>query len=298
MVHVAVTALSSLGFACATVAPTVESRPAVVVAPVCPPNRPHCSTKPLPAEETLAAQPVASFRDMVEVPGGAFIMGCDTQDPHCEEDERPLHRVILDRTFIDRTEVTASAYRACVVDGACREPGKETECTFGVEDRSDHPVNCVDWSQASEFCRWAGKRLPTEAEWERAARGVEGGLYPWGNEPEASCTHAVMVEDGGNGCGTDQTWPVGSKPKGLSPVGALDMAGNVWEWTADWYAHYSAGSQSVNPRGPDSGTERVIKGGSWDDQSGAPILRAAARVGNAPETSGRYLGFRCASDVP
>jgi len=277
----------------------VESQPAVVVAPVCPPDRPNCSTQAPPQE--IAKEPAAeaaSTRDMIAVPGGAFVMGCDDTDPKCEEDERPRHTVVLDPYYIDRTEVTAAAYQDCVKAGACNEAGRDDEGTYDNELRRDHPINYVDWQSASTYCGWAGKRLPTEAEWERAARGTDGRLYPWGNEPEASCSLAVMVTDGGDtGCGTNATWPVGSKPKGASPVGALDMAGSVWEWTADWYANYPPADQAVNPKGPATGSERVIKGGSWDDVYGAPILRCAARVGNSPDTTGRYLGFRCATSV-
>ena len=295
-----IAAVAPLAFtiACGPALPPVEAQPAVVVAPVCPPEQPQCSTTSATLQGDADPDPGTPPTDMIDVPAGSFIRGCDDQDAHCDADERPSHRVTLDAFFIDRTEVTVSAYRACVEDAACSVPGTEPDCNFGVSDRSDHPVNCVNWSQASDFCHWSEKRLPTEAEWERAARGTDGRLYPWGSEPEASCSHAVMVGDGGDGCGTHRTWPVGSKPKGASPVGALDMAGNVWEWTADWYANYPGQAESVNPRGPETGSERVIKGGSWDDQYGAPILRAAARVGNTPDTAGRYLGFRCARGAP
>jgi formylglycine-generating enzyme required for sulfatase activity len=176
-------------------------------------------------------------------------------------------------------------------------------CNWGKGGKGSHPINCVDWYQASAYCAWADKRLPTEAEWEKAARGgcetvtgdCKAGMrtYPWG-EAAASCTYAVM-NDGGKGCGTGGTLPVGSKsPAGDGPYGLRDMSGNVLEWCADWYdSSYYGVSPSQDPKGPAGAkTYRVYRGGSWNDLGF--FLRAAFRYGLTPVYRGLTLGFRCA----
>jgi len=236
-------------------------------------------------------------QEMVSVPAGEFIMGSDDD----QDDEKPRRTVYLDAFSIDKTEVTVAAYKACVDAGSCSAPSTTSRFCSGdyatynnwnTSGRDDYPVNCVDWSQAKTYCNWAGKRLPTEAEWEKAARGTDGREYPWGNGG-TQCSVAVMNDGGGKGCGSDRTWPVGSKPSGASPYGALDMAGNVWEWTADWYdAGYYADAPEKNPNGPQSGTERVNRGGGFS--SPASDLRASNRVISAPSGTHELLGFRCA----
>ncbi len=236
------------------------------------------------------------------VPAGEFIMGssgdevdsalalCHEYRRDCErswfECEEPQHTVYLDAFYIDGTEVTNAQYRACVEAGACDAPSDTTY--YNDADYAQHPVVFVSWDHANAYCQWAGKRLPTEAEWEKAAGGTDGRTFPWGEGID--CDRAQYGRCGG------QTVPVGSKPQGVSPYGALDIAGNVWEWVADWYdSGYYASSPESNPEGPVSGDRRGIRGGSWG-HSGATV-RAAARNGYSPGGSYASVGFRCAKDA-
>ena len=251
--------------------------------------------------------------DMVHVRGGTFLMG---SPPWVGDDEHPQHTVTLRGYCIDRTEVTVAAYTRCVASGKCTAPaepaklGGDRLCNGTRGDRQDHPVNCVDWNQAKAYCAWANRRLPSEAEWEYAARGGEGSTYPWGSEaPSARRLNAcgsecrargkqlgpgaskVMYEDTD---GWEATAPVGSFPGGASPFGALDMAGNVWEWTADWYGEYQAGA-STNPTGPKEGTARVIRGGGWSEID-ASRVRGASRFWDEPANRSADRGLRCAHE--
>jgi formylglycine-generating enzyme required for sulfatase activity len=229
---------------------------------------------------------------MVGVAAGPFLMGSDS----AEVDESPMRVVHLDGFYIDEHEVTVSQYASCVDAGECDRPtrthGDDGDYyNYGAKDSGRHPVNGVSWFQAVAYCKWKGKRLPREAEWEKAARGVDGRTFPWGGDA-AGCSEAVM-DDGADGCGRDSTWEVGSKPAGASPYGALDMAGNVWEWTADWYAKdYYASGPEKNPGGPLSGSRRAVRGGCWSDR--AAYLRTAQRTYDAPGLVRSDLGFRCA----
>jgi Sulfatase-modifying factor enzyme 1 len=226
---------------------------------------------------------------MVYVPGGAFQMGSAESDALANFDEKPPHPVTLDAFWIDKTEVTNAQYKKCVQAGAC----KPSEFPDDWDTNGDpQPVVGVSWYDAGAYCQWAGATLPTEAQWEKAARGMDGRIYPWGNET-ATCEYAVMAEGGQEGCGRKPAWPVGSKPKGASPYGALDMAGNVWEWVADWYAaDYYGGSPGSNPPGPDAGDERLMRGGGWETHGDE--LRAAYRYSGAPDSGEDEVGFRCA----
>jgi formylglycine-generating enzyme required for sulfatase activity len=215
---------------------------------------------------------------MVEVPPGEFLMGSD--EPDAEPDERPAARIFVAGFWIDRVEVTNARYGACVEAGACTRPIGDA---FDQATKADHPVTIVSWAQADAYCRWAGKRLPTEAEWEKAARGADGRRFPWGDRVEAERANAGY---------TAGTTSVGSRPLGASPCGALDMAGNVWEWTSTLYRPYpyDPGDGREDPRAKGA---RVNRGGSW--YYGAPYMRTTHRA-TADHVYRRIgdLGFRCA----
>ena len=262
---------------------------------------------------------------MVLVSAGEFWMGCDEKvDSECQSDEKPGRRVYLDSFSIDKTEVTVAEYRRRVQAGRCKSEGlrmpyyrmqfyrkKEQPkwawaCNWGKGGRESHPINCVDWNQAKAYCEWAGKRLPTEAEWEKAARGTDGRRYPWGNlrfgdagkvaniaDETAKREQSGWTVEEGYDDGYYGTAPVGSYPEGASPYGALDMIGNVWEWVEDWYSkgYYHEGP-SRNPRGPGSGKRKIIRGGSWNNRP--KYARTLDRARNGPGNRAEYVGFRCA----
>jgi len=279
------------------------------------------------ALEDLALVDVsASCAGMVLVPEGDFQMGCNPAQAHadkwclyleeelglpcprqagkCDPSETPSRTVTLSPYFIDRSEVTVAAFTPCVQAGACSEPPTNASLRFynyaGLS-RDLHPVNGVTWEQAFDFCSWQGKRLCTEAEWEKAARGPDGRTYPWGDTPPNE-TLAVMDST------TDRTdeslpWPlvsttaqVCSREAGNSPYGLCDMAGNVWEWVADWYSPTAYASQpSADPRGPNTGTLKAIKGGRYNHVGFS--VRSSIRGFFPPDQRFVYLGFRCCADA-
>jgi formylglycine-generating enzyme required for sulfatase activity len=227
---------------------------------------------------------------MVLIPAGEFLMGSTDADKDAASDEKPQHKVYLDAYDIDLTEVTNTMYRACVEAGVCSKPS----CSYYDDSgRAQHPVVCVDWNQAVAYCEWRGARLPTEAEWEKAARGTDGRIYPWGESIE--CDRANY--GGTYGCVGDTT-KVGSYPSGASPYGLLDMAGNVWEWVQDWYLEtFYQNTPFENPLGPSSGEYRVLRGGSWYGNDN--YLRVAVRYNLNPTGQISSIGFRCgASPAP
>ena len=198
------------------------------------------------------------------VPAGTLFMG--GLDVLRDSDEIPAHQVKLNSFWIDQVEVTNGMYALCVTAGACRPPVQHSSDNrfdyFGVPEFRDYPVVFVTWTDANIYCQWAGRRLPTEAEWERAARGDDMRTFPWGDEPpNAKNSNSLNV--------IGDTSRVGSYAEGASPFGALDMAGNVWEWVADYYkAYYYTADLVENPAGPedDLGTHlRVMRGGSFQD---------------------------------
>jgi eukaryotic-like serine/threonine-protein kinase len=232
---------------------------------------------------------------MMYVPAGDFLMG--SPDDTGGDNEHPEHTVYLDAFWIDQTEVTNVMYAQCVEKGACQPPQDKSSYTrssyYGGPEYDEYPVIYVDWNHASAYCQWAGSGLPSEAQWEKAARGPDGSAYPWGNDTP-SCSLANF--GGTSGCVGD-TSKAGSYPSGASIYGALDMAGNVEEWVNDWYGetYYSQLPQS-NPQGPTSGTIRVLRGGSYlYDES---RMRAAYRGALDPAYPYFDFGFRCARSLP
>jgi formylglycine-generating enzyme required for sulfatase activity len=229
--------------------------------------------------------PSRDVTKLVSIPAGDFFMGCNEAiDTNCRPNEKPARVVTLDAYSIDLTEVTQGQYYQCVKAGMCRPPVCWDPCN-----KTDHPVGCVNRADAMSYCAWAGKRLPTEAEWEKAARGTDGLVYPYGNG-ELSCEMGNI-----KGCRPkDETMPVGSYPQGASPYGVLDMFGNNVEIVADYFddAYYTKNPPTINPKGPATGQDYVGKGGSVF--SIPQFQRASTRD---DYDSGYFkwgLGFRCA----
>ncbi len=244
---------------------------------------------------------------MVYIPAGTFSMGSDDG----ETDEGPAHPVYLDSYWIDRTEVTNGMYALCVQAGACEPPtesGSYTRTTyFGNDLFSAYPVIFVDWSMAEAYCQWAGARLPTEAEWEKAARGENGLTYPWGEAWDVRARKRLNFADKSNpelasdltsNDGYRDTAPVGSFPVGQSPYGIYDLAGNVWEWVADWYDPlYYNHSPLNNPKGPEGTTPEIsmrsMRGGGWV-AANEDVFHTYNRHGEQPAKFSSSIGFRCA----
>jgi len=237
--------------------------------------------------------------ELVYITAGDFQMGCDPEHNgvhNCFSDELPLHTVYLDAYWIDKMEVTNAQYEQCVTAGVCERPFNTTSITrstyYGDDNYADYPVIYVSWQNASDYCEWAGRELPTEAQWEKAARGESVRTYPWGDAiPTCKLVNGYVGMDM---CVGDTT-AVGSYPLGASPYEVLDMAGNVWEWVSDWYSetYYSSLERFINPVGPSTGTYKVIRGGSFSDDYG--VLRTAFRGYLNQDSRDARLGFRCAA---
>ena len=224
---------------------------------------------------------------MVYVPAGEFTMG--SPEGEGDDDEHPQHTVYLSEFWMDQTEVTNERYGRCVAADACGASAYAEDDRFNG---ADLPVVGVSWYAAQAYCEWADKQLPTEAQWEKAARGTDGRGYPWGKTFDGK-----KLNYGGTDDGWQHTAPVGSYPAGASPYGALDMAGNVWEWCQDWYgSDYYASSPQRDPQGPDFRDRRVVRGGSWGSYE--RLVRAAARYRYEPDFRSNGIGFRCVSLAP
>lgn len=268
-----VVVLSSTPPAAATIAPTVGPTAALVAT----------------ATSTAMPQPTAPTVGMLPVEGGTFLMGFDAG----QADERPPHDVAVSAFFMDQYEVTNSRYLQCVAAGACTPPSQNGSATraayFDDPQFANFPVVNVNWSQAQQFCQWdGGKRLPTEAEWEFAATGGDGRRFPWGNAFDLKRVPALEKD----------TVAVGSLPNNASPVKAMDMAGNVIEWVADFYAsNYYSQAPSENPPGPASGNSHVARGGSFDNPE-AVFYTTTRRYHFATNQSEVDIGFRCALTAP
>jgi formylglycine-generating enzyme required for sulfatase activity len=224
---------------------------------------------------------------MVLVPAGPFTMGSENPRPDCQ-DEHPPHAVDVAAFYIDRTEVTNAEYRAfCDASGRAYPANPGWDPAYFVA-RPDYPVINVSWKDAGDYAKWAGKRLPTEAEWEKAARGTDDRTYPWGAEPRDGVTTVAGTADG-----YEFTAPVGSFPSGASPYGCLDMIGNVFEWTDDWYEPYPGSDGSWDKKGDTGFKKRVVRGGSFTSRADA-VARASERFCEVPDYRTVNLGFRCA----
>jgi eukaryotic-like serine/threonine-protein kinase len=284
----------------------------------------------LPTASATEARPAGCPEGMVLVPGGRFYMGSDEANFKLWQ---PAHPVILDTFCIDAHEVTAAEYKACSDQGDCKRPPevpswpktagtsdaehdkKRTAyaelCNFGKADRGNHPINCVDWSHADRYCTSRSKRLPTEAEWEFAARGSDGRKFPWGDDEGtakhmnaggleftrwekkhalAPSTRLYEIDDGFEG-----TAPVGSFPKGKTKFGADDFVGNVWEWTADWFEIYKP-DETVNPKGAPMGDRKAIRGGGFNGGM-MQWLNPAFRFHQTPDAATPVIGFRCVTNL-
>jgi formylglycine-generating enzyme required for sulfatase activity len=241
---------------------------------------------------------------LMYVPAGEFQMG-STDDQYqaavllcvkegfkqtdCQNwfaNEKPVHTVYLDAFWIDQMDVTNAIYDKCVRAGSCKPP----QCNETGFTGDRQPVVCVDWNQADTYCKWAGRVLPSEAQWEKAAHGTDGRIYPWGNQ---ELDKSLLNYNGNLGKTTD----VGSYPSGASPYGALDIAGNVYQWVADWYgSSYYSNSPQNNPTGPETGQYRVLRGGSWHYNDIG--TRSTNRFYIYPTAQGNLYGFRCAVSHP
>jgi len=256
----------------------------------------------------LAAERVKlpAHDEMVKVPAGPFIMGSDKKiDRNAYLAEFPQRTVYLDAYEIDKFEVTTVQYLKYVL-AKDLPPLIDWQYDGGnfQETMSNHPVMHVSWADADAYCAWAGKRLPTEAEWEKAARGEDGRIYPWGNQM-AGLSRSNYGRSGLSGPVRDRPErlvlypPIISVDKydnAVGPYGTFQMAGNVAEWVADWYdKEYYRTAPDKNPKGPESGTQKAFRGGGWIDST--PSVRAAQRNGTDPNTKMNWMGFRCARDV-
>lgn len=276
-----------------------------------------CRPGSLREDEFVSCDQIDIPADMKCIPGGPFLRGSNRtvtdensnraasegygdRVRHPLQDEAPEMTVTVSTFFMDTYEVTYSQYQECVAAGACGKAGPHYQ---GYSNPAQ-PMLGVNWYDARDYCKWKDKRLPTEAEWEKAARGPDGDIFPWGNEV-ADCSRAIIMENGQRGCGTGRTWKVGARDAGR--YGLFDMAGNSWEWVNDWYSNnYTECGDACagrDPQGPCDGAEpcqghrfRVLKGGSW--WWTAEYAQASNRRHHYPSNSPyHHFGFRCARSI-
>ncbi|HYQ02399.1 MAG TPA: bifunctional serine/threonine-protein kinase/formylglycine-generating enzyme family protein [Polyangiaceae bacterium] len=288
------------------------------------PSAPVLSAAPSAAAPSAATPPApACPEEMVQIPAGQFFMGSDQKD--APDNEKPSHNVTVESLCMDLYEVSARKYKACSDQGKCRRAPTEVDwpkitaaeratysplCTIADPEKLDHPITCVTWEMADNYCKANDKRLPTEAEWEFATRGPDGRIYPWGDDAptsehlnacDAQCmawgkAHKVelkALEKGDDGFAT--TAPVGKFPAGRSRFGPYDVVGNVWEWVADWYGTYQADA-TKNPLGPATGERKVIRGGAWNGGYEA-WLHPSFRYAQVPNAQSYGIGFRCVKSL-
>ncbi|MGI6395493.1 MAG: formylglycine-generating enzyme family protein [bacterium] len=246
----------------------------------------------------------------VTIPEGDFKMGCDIEkEKTCEGDNTPLHSIVLSEFIIEKFEVNVERYEECIAAGACNNENPEGphyrttddsySCNIGNSERKNHPANCVTWHGAKAFCQWIEMDLPTEAQWEKAARGAAAPIYPWGDSPEPDCDYAVMKTVSA-GCGNGVTYPIGTTPKGASEYGLFDMSGNVSEYVLDWYEKnfYSdeeaTKKDTLGPDEPQYDKFKVCRGGSYlyDERRTRAAFRSSCKFNDAAID----FGFRCATD--
>jgi len=277
----------------------------------------------LAAPSASVAPPPTCPAEMVQIPAGQFFMGSELKD--APDNEKPSHNVTVESVCMDLYEVSAKKYKACSDEGKCRRAPTEVEwpkitaaerttysplCTISDPEKLDHPITCVTWEMADNYCKAYGGRLPTEAEWEFATRGPDGRIYPWGDDPptadhlnacDAQClawgkAHKVelkALEKGDDGFAT--TAPVGKFPAGRSRFGPYDVVGNVWEWVADWYGNYTPDA-AKNPLGPATGERKVIRGGAWN-AGFETWLHPSFRYAQVPSAQSYGIGFRCVKSL-
>lgn len=289
-----------------TISPSATLRPSQTPTPTKTPTPTETFTPTLSPTITPTPYMVISPKDgmaLIRIPAGEFQMGSDPQkDSQAQTDEQPMHPVFLDEYWIDQTEVTNAMYKKCVDAGICVEPRSFASATqpdyYTNPAFANYPVINVTWNYAATYCNWAGRRLPTEAEWEKAARGLDQRIYPWGSDMAPTCNRTSAASDrlaNFDGCAKDTT--AVTDYNGLSYYGLYGMAGNVQEWVQDWYDPvYYQPSPISNPVGPGSGSQRVLRGGSF----GVPKIniRSAARKYLEPNRAENTIGFRCAVTQP
>lgn len=247
-------------------------------------TQPSTTTQQIPVKSTQVVPSQSSTtKDMVLLQGGSFVMGFDKGFEH----EGPSHNATVSSFWMDITPVTVDAYKACVDAGKCTttQLTERAACNWGKEDRGKHPINCTDWEQATNYCTWMGKRLPTEEEWEFAARGPESNLHPWGE----TAPDSQLCWRGEKSRGRSSTCEVGSFPAGDTPTGLKDMVGNVREWTSSLWCLYSKSGYDTSR----CGVDRVNRGSAWSS-SGYPWARGSLRSMDRPYYHFDFIGFRCA----